>query len=636
VDLAFEIDASKKRKPLPSLWRSGLLLLALVILVEAVHLGWHVGALAVHATRLRTLARNPGDLLQAQGPARVKAELGGIEVDLRALRAQLSFVLRPACPGRGPLAPITQNLGAVDLLLGVGADLARIGQGAADGLQGVADVVRARPAGQSTSEALFAGLVQARPYLREAALQLGRPDEVIGLLVQVRLWPPLARGVALLDHYVWLARMGLGGAVAAPTLLGEDGPVTYMLLAQNSDELRASGGFISTISLLTLERGKLGQLEVKDSYAYDQFTVDHPFAPEPMQRHMGIILWTTRDGNWSPDFPTTVRDVESLYHLENTGAIDGVMAFDLQAVQAVLRAVGPLELEQYGDRVDADNVLGKMREYWSAPTPEGWREHRKDFVGVMASALLQRLQSPAQLQQLGGLLQALRRTLQEKHVQLYFYQADAQQLLASGGWDGSLAASTRDDYLLALDTNMGYNKVNVNVDKRIEYQVTLGRSMAPTATLTITYVNHSVPPTACMQFKDSQSYAVWMEDCYWNYLRLYVPRGSQLLATEGLTETETLPPEKGHTVWGAFLLVPGGESRTVRFTYRLPEQGARFYSLLVQKQAGTDAVPCAVHIVLPEGAAVLSSSPAPRAREDRVLSYDLDLRVDRSLELTLQ
>jgi len=631
--LAFEIDGSKKRKPLPSLWRSGLLLLALVVLVEAVYLGWHVGALAVHATRLRTLARNPGDLLQAQGPTRLKAELDGIEVDLRALRAQLGFVLHPVWLARGA---IVQNLGAVDLLLSVGADLARAGQGVADGLQSVVAAVRSRPQGQSTSEALFVGLGQARPYLREAELQLGGPDEALALLTEVRLWPPLARGVALLDHYVWLARMGLRGAVAAPTLLGEDGPVTYMLLAQNSDELRASGGFISTISLLTLERGKLGELVVRDSYAYDQFTVDHPFAPEPMQRHMGIILWTTRDGNWSPDFPTTVRDVESLYHLENAGEISGVAAFDLQAVQAVLRAVGPLELEQYGDRVDADNVLGKMRDYWSAPTPTGWREHRKDFVGVMASALLQRLQSPAQLEQLGGLLQALRRTVQEKHIQLYFHQADAQRLLASGGWDGSLAESTRGDYLLALDTNMGYNKVNVNVDKRIEYEVTLGHDTAPTATLTITYVNHSVPPTTCLQFKDSRSYSVWMEDCYWNYLRLYVPAGSQLLAAEGVTETETLPPERGHGVWGAFLLVPGGESHTVRFTYRLPDWGMGHYSLLVQKQAGTDAVPCAVYVVLPEGAAVLSSSPAPRTAEGRVLRYDLHLREDRSIDLILR
>ena len=60
------------------------------------------------------------------------------------------------------------------------------------------------------------------------------------------------------------------------------------------------------------------------------------------------------------------------------------------------------------------------------------------------------------------------------------------------------------------------------------------------------------------------------------------------------------------------------------------------YSLLVQKQAGTDAVPCTVHIVLPEGAAVLSSSPAPRTAEDRVLRYDLDLREDRSMNLILR
>ena len=355
--MAFGIDGSKKRKPLPSLWRSGLLLLALVVLVEAVYLGWHVGALAVHATRLRTLARNPGELLQAQGPTRLKTELDGIEVDLRALRGQLSFVLRPPPPSGGPRGAIAQNLGAVDLLLGVGADLARAGQGVADGLQGVAAAVRSRPEGQSTSEALFVGLVQARPAFQQAAQGLEVPGQEIADLTTRRLWSPLARVVNKLDSYVRLARVGLGAAAVAPPLLGEDGPVTYMLLAQNSDELRASGGFISTISLLTLERGKLGELVVKDSYAYDHFTVDHPFAPEPMQRHMGIILWTTRDGNWSPDFPTTARDVESLFHLEHSLPLDGVLAFDLAAVQILVQAIGPIKLDGIDEPIDGANVM---------------------------------------------------------------------------------------------------------------------------------------------------------------------------------------------------------------------------------------------------------------------------------------
>jgi len=322
------------------------------------------------------------------------------------------------------------------------------------------------------------------------------------------------------------------------------------------------------------------------------------------------------------------------------------VAVDLLAFRQLINAIGPLE--GLPDRIDEDNVVQKVREYWSTELPEeastwneaqkrAWRKaHRKDFMGPLGQALMRKAQAQSRPQELNRLLQAVRQAVDEKHLLLFFHEPAVQELLAMGGWDGTVDPSTHGDYLLAVDMNMGYNKVNANVERSMEYQVVLSRDAAPQATLTITYHNQSPAQSVCRWRSAAQSYSDMTRGCYWNYLRLYVPAGSQLLAAEGVTETETLPPEKGHGVWGAFLLVPGGESRAVRFTYRLPDWGMGHYSLLVQKQAGTDAVPCAVHIVLPEGAAVLSSSPVPRAREDRVLSYDLDLRVDRSLELTLQ
>ncbi|MBC7265038.1 MAG: DUF4012 domain-containing protein [Chloroflexi bacterium] len=568
----------------------------------------------------------------------MKADLEGIERALEGLRTELQPVLRPYWL---PWSAGQENLFAVDELLRVGAELAHVGQMASDGLQCVVDAIEARRTGregqeaQSISEALFAGLVAARPYFREAEEQVGRLYSDVAVLAADDLWSPLDSLVSTLEHYLRLGHAAFGAATAAPTLLGETEPVSYMILAQNNDELRATGGFISAIGLVSVERGKIGQLTIRDSYEYDKFTVAHPFAPEPMQRHMGIILWATRDGNWSPDFPTAVRDIEELYHLENPGTISGVLAFDMLAVQAMVKAIGPLELEQYDDRTDGDNVLHKMREYWSAP-PGEWLKHRKDFIGVMASSLLEKLQTQTQPEQMSSLLQVLRHAIDEKHIQLYFHHPAIQNLLAMSGRDGALDRSSGQDYLLALDTNMGYNKVNVNVEKRIEYEVTLEKDNTPQATLTITYQNRSPAQAACVRFQQqSTNYEAWTQDCYWNYLRVYVPPGTQLLATEGVTETETLASQEGKTVFATFFVVPAGESLTVRFTYRLPTPVREEYRLLVQKQAGTDAVPLEVRIIIPPGVRVSSTDPQPQSVQQGTLFYELDLRRDRSLFVRL-
>jgi hypothetical protein len=184
---------------------------------------------------------------------------------------------------------------------------------------------------------------------------------------------------------------------------------------------------------------------------------------------------------------------------------------------------------------------------------------------------------------------------------------------------------------------MGYNKVNFNVSRRIEYEVVLDEKDAPQANLTITYQNRSPAQPACVQKpRIEDTYDLMTQDCYWNYLRVYVPPGVELLSSEGVTETEVLSGEQGQAVLAAFLVVPAAESQTVRFTYRLPQWDGQEYRLLVQKQPGTIADPLLVKVVLPEGTGVLSSEPQPSDQRQGVWSFELNLRTDRTLTLKLR
>jgi hypothetical protein len=203
--------------------------------------------------------------------------------------------------------------------------------------------------------------------------------------------------------------------------------------------------------------------------------------------------------------------------------------------------------------------------------------------------------------------------------------------------DGTVEQQVQGDYLLALDTNMGYNKVNLNVDKSVSYEVHLSQSATPQATLTITYHNRSPVEPFCEQIaRIEASYELMAQGCYWNYLRIYVPLGSELLAAEGVTETITLTNEHGKTVFTSLLVVPAAESRTVQFTYRLPALSTDQYSLLVQKQAGTEAVPLQVRIVLPPQARLASAEPKPQSSTSGEVTYSMRLRQDRSISLRLR
>jgi hypothetical protein len=623
-------------------------IIAALVLIDAAAVGWHVLTLWRHGSAVMALADHPGEALRNGEVRSLEGHAAAVEGSLTGLRGALGWVLRPVWL---PSSGLRANLEATDELLRVGVNLAHAARLASPGMVAMTDGLLPQAGSaqdREATEVLFESMVRVRGAFEELIAPIDQAAADVTELGSTELWAPLARVQRKLGRYLRLGRAGIRLAVALPDLLGEGHGAQYMVLAQNNDELRPTGGFITAIGLVPVEAGKVGELSVFDSYDVDKLAVDHPPAPEPMQRYMSIYLWVTRDGNWSPDFVQTAQDVRTLYHLENQQPVDGVVAFDMYALAGLVAAVGPVELADDPEPITGDNVIAKMREYWGSDLPaelesapeeqrREWRKaHRKDFVAPLGKALMRSVRRQSDPGQLAALLKALLVSLDEKHIQMFFDQSLAQEALSIAGWDGALDQSPYADYSLALDTNMGYNKVNANVTKSLRYEVDLSDSSAPVASLTITYSNASTEQAECLRTGGKSSYDMRMQGCYWNYLRVYATGGSELLSTEGVTVTEKLPDERGKTVWGTFLVVPGGTTSVVRFRYRLPSGSWQPYRLAIQKQGGSDAVSLEVLVSLPAGANYRSATPQPQQRAGNQLLYQGDLRQDRTYMLTFR
>jgi hypothetical protein len=452
--------------------------------------------------------------------------------------------------------------------------------------------------------------------------------------------------------------------LVAPSLLGADSPRTYLLLAQNENELRATGGFISSVALLRVRNGKIEDLDFQDSYAVDDLSKPHPSPPEPLERYMLAQLWLLRDANWYPDFPNTARVAAQLYELDQGVSVDGVIAADLMAMKSLMEALGPVYLQQYGREVSGANVVDLMREYWASPSGEGqtgdWWSHRKDFMGELLGAMMTRLETDTGSLDLGGLMEVLRRGLEEKHVLVHVNDATVSQVLAQNGWDGGIA-SDAGDYLMLVDTNMGFNKVNPNIENELRYLVTLGADGSAIGRLSITY--HNVSDSSvdeCVQESVyPPTYEEMMEGCYWDYLRVYVPEETQLTRGPDLTLPEgslwagesgmggtplvtEVGVEEGKNVFASFFVVGPTELRELAYEYELPEStvvhegSTSAYRLLVQKQPGTLANPLRVEVELPSGSVVVSSTPEGAEVAGERVIFDTDLRVDRQFEVVFR
>ncbi|HID84147.1 MAG TPA: DUF4012 domain-containing protein [Anaerolineales bacterium] len=156
----------------------------------------------------------------------------------------------------------------------------------------------------SSVEVIVPVLVAQQSKLAEAQTGLSRAAQARARIDKSTLSPRLATLLDRLDKYLSPLQFALQGVLLAPELLAASEPKSYFILAQNDDEIRATGGFISGVGLLRVDRGRILELNFQDSYAVDDLSQPHAEPPLPLRRYMWAQIWLLRDANWSPDFPS--------------------------------------------------------------------------------------------------------------------------------------------------------------------------------------------------------------------------------------------------------------------------------------------------------------------------------------------
>ena len=139
-------------------------------------------------------------------------------------------------------------------------------------------------------------------------------------------------------------------------LLGMDKPMKYLILFQNNMELRPTGGFIGSFSIISFDKGRMTEIVVNDVYSADGQLKGHVDPPEALRIHLGEGGWYLRDANWDPDFSISADKIEWFLDKEINTKVDGVIAIDLSFVQKLLKITGPINLVDFSKTITAENI----------------------------------------------------------------------------------------------------------------------------------------------------------------------------------------------------------------------------------------------------------------------------------------
>jgi hypothetical protein len=546
----------------------------------------------------------------------LRQDLTALERALRGLYGATAWWMRPLAR-QSRAAGLASRAALLDAGLAAAIDLTHAAGGVAARLEEA-------PSAEGLGMA-WEAVVEQREDLLRARENLVRLDLALQGLGEgsalARRWGPL----------VAQAPLALDGLLIAGEALAGKQPRTYLLLLQNSDELRATGGFISSVAVIRLAGGRVTEVSYHNSYDIEAYRAIHPAPPAPLRRYMGAGILLFRDGNWSPDFPTSAEVLGALYQMDApspTGeSVDGVIALDTPGVQLLLEAIGPLELREYGVTITAENVVETAVDFWERPLGASsiterqadggeWLAHRKDFGGAVLRAGMTRLE---QLTAEDGrrLLEGMPELVRGKHLLAWPLEGERSQAdVRRAGLDGGVQDASG-DYLMVVDSNVGWNKADRHLERRVDYQVTLGPG-GPQATLRLTYRHYATARLETCEHRSTylDSYEALTQQCYWNYVRVLVPRGSLLREVAGSEYPVDEGLESGKACWGTLLVVPPGEERTLTLTYALPldtlqagDGGRRAYHLLVQKQPGTESTALSVAVELVTEGVLVAGEP---------------------------
>ncbi len=374
----------------------------------------------------------------------------------------------------------------------------------------------------------------------------------------------------------------------------------YLVILQNNQEMRGTGGFIGTVGEVWVDSGDVTKLVFQDVYSIDlpvSGVWNRP-SPTPIARWLEQKNLFLRDANWSPDFPATADTLLRQYveQREKAGvpvpALDGLIAFEPDFFKRLLAVIGPVTVEDQEFRAenffDALQYDVHMRFHQEGiPTPQ-----RKEVVAKLGDAVFQRV-TELPVRRWPELLRAAMTSLEQRDVMLFMRDQTLQRAIDARDWAGRMHP-TPTDYLRVIDTNMGALKTDGVMEKRILYGLDASHPNELRATVTLRYRNTNNTPN-------------WRYTRYRDYVRVYVPEGSELISTVGAMEDDLSKTqgrfvpgrvdvyrELGKTVFGAFFAVEPGKTGELQFTYRLPNTALTAirngsYELLVQKQPGSYA-----------------------------------------------
>jgi len=384
----------------------------------------------------------------------------------------------------------------------------------------------------------------------------------------------------------------------------------WLIVLQNSQEIRAGGGFMGSYALVSWQDGKLANIVFEDIYDASGQLTKLPKAPPGANEYLsGNQGWKLQDMNWAADFPSAAHTILSYFTLANKGSSDTLIALNTLYIKGLLQITGPLDIPDYQTTITADNFATELRT--NRDTFFAGSSQKKHLLTQVFASLQNKLTSLNQ-DQIHRMIVLFRTQLEQQNILFYSTDRDIQLILEDKKVTGSLAlrpktgsdCKTHDScnglYLYLVESNVGINKANQNIDRAVQVSFVPGD-----ITVTITTYNKNLPlnTTSFSDLFDFQKYVQLYDNkhlAYVNYQRILTSPNVTVTQVEhdGVPipnlDQAIINTNQGETIETGFLVVTMEQSTSRTVIHLTPNKPQLPSFITIQKQPGIPVIPYSI------------------------------------------
>ena len=282
------------------------------------------------------------------------------------------------------------------------------------------------------------------------------------------------------------------------SIFGADGDRVYVVAAQNSAEIRASGGFPGAVGTIRIKDGVLIMEDFRKVYnVFSSYTPAQANITNTENRLFHGGLSAPRDADYCPDFERVAYIWALGYEAGQGEHADGVISMTPSVVQKLLAAMDE-EIKLFdGTVLNGDNAVKVLQhdlyfDYFSNNYVSGRDVIADQLFADAAKKTMQKLMENLSLSDLSEYISIAKDCFEDRTFMLWMEDEAEQAIIAKLGWNGGLntdpekpqagiyyncTVASKMGWFLIMDTEIGERVQNEDGSYTYPITVTFSNDM---------------------------------------------------------------------------------------------------------------------------------------------------------------